>query len=61
MQELGLSNEDIPKFADPSHWLQYFPPLCKDDLQCMGLKVRHCSLVFTYSHQYTNNQAEVHD
>ncbi|KAL9971490.1 hypothetical protein ACROYT_G017659 [Oculina patagonica] len=39
MQSLGLSDEEIRKFADADHWLQYFPPLAKSDLQSMGLKV----------------------
>lgn len=32
------------RFADADHWLQYFPPLAKSDLQCMGLKVGQQSI-----------------
>lgn len=38
MQSIGLENEDIKKFADPMHWLAYFPPHAKGDLSAMGLK-----------------------
>ena len=39
MKALGLPDEEIKNFADPTHWLGYFPPWCKKDLQSMGLKV----------------------
>ncbi|XP_027036668.1 leucine--tRNA ligase, cytoplasmic-like isoform X1 [Pocillopora damicornis] len=39
MQSLGLSDEEIKKFAEADYWLHYFPPLAKSDLQNMGLKV----------------------
>ena len=32
------------RFADADHWLEYFPPLAKSDLQCMGLKVGQQSI-----------------
>ncbi len=41
MQSLGIKEEDIPKFADPKHWLQYFPPRAVQDLRSMGLKVEY--------------------
>ena len=34
-----MKDEDIKEFSDPAHWLSYFPPHCKADLQRMGLKV----------------------
>ncbi|KAM3364414.1 hypothetical protein ACQJBY_014639 [Aegilops geniculata] len=37
MRGFGLSNEEIAKFQDPSHWLTYFPPLAKEDLKAFGL------------------------
>lgn len=40
MQSLHLSDEEIKKFADPLHWLQYFPPLTKEDLKLMGIRVK---------------------
>jgi len=39
MQSLGLDDAEIAEFADPQHWLQYFPPHCVEDLKLMGLKV----------------------
>ncbi|CAB3401861.1 unnamed protein product [Caenorhabditis bovis] len=39
MQSLGLSDDEIRKFADPLHWLYYFPPHCIADLKKMGIKV----------------------
>lgn len=39
MQSLGMSDEEIREFADPNHWLYYFPPHCITDLKKMGLKV----------------------
>jgi len=39
MQMLGIEDQDIPPFADPSHWLEYFPPLGKQDLQLFGASV----------------------
>jgi leucyl-tRNA synthetase len=39
MKNLGLSDEEIKEFADPAHWLTYFPRLAIDDLKCMGTKV----------------------
>jgi leucyl-tRNA synthetase len=26
MEQIGVPREDIHKFADPLHWLTYFPP-----------------------------------
>lgn len=39
MQSLGLADEDIRKFADPAHWLEYFPPLARQDLTLLGMHV----------------------
>eukprot|EP00058_Branchiostoma_floridae_P025970 XP_002611460.1 hypothetical protein BRAFLDRAFT_63907 [Branchiostoma floridae] len=39
MQSLGLKDEEIKNFAEAAYWLEYFPPLAKQDLQSMGLKV----------------------
>lgn len=40
MQSLGLHDEEIKKFADPQHWLEYFPPLAIQDLKNLGVHVR---------------------
>ena len=41
---MDIDREEVPKFVDPVHWLQYFPPLAKQDLIEMGVKVdwRRC-------------------
>ncbi|CAH1173802.1 unnamed protein product [Phaedon cochleariae] len=37
MRSLGLSDEEIPNFADALYWLDYFPPRAVDDLNRFGL------------------------
>ncbi|KAM5168562.1 leucine--tRNA ligase, cytoplasmic [Callospermophilus lateralis] len=39
MKSLGLSDEEIEKFSEAEHWLDYFPPLAIQDLKRIGLKV----------------------
>ncbi|CAF2777378.1 unnamed protein product [Rotaria sp. Silwood2] len=40
MRSLGIeTDEEIKEFANAQHWLTYFPPLVKHDLESMGLKV----------------------
>ena len=39
MKSLGLQDEEIKLFADPKHWLGYFPALAYQDLTSMGVKV----------------------
>uniref|UniRef100_A0A8D0DXC2 Leucine--tRNA ligase, cytoplasmic n=1 Tax=Salvator merianae TaxID=96440 RepID=A0A8D0DXC2_SALMN len=39
MKSLGLSDEEIMKFSEAEHWIDYFPPLAVQDLKSMGLKV----------------------
>lgn len=29
MESIGVPREEVKKFADPYHWLSYFPPICK--------------------------------
>jgi leucyl-tRNA synthetase len=38
MKDLGLTDEEIPKFADDNYWLDYFPEHTIKDLKFMGLK-----------------------
>jgi len=40
MESLGLSAEEIKKFADAAYWLNYFPPIAMKDLKSIGLHVR---------------------
>ncbi|GFS89453.1 leucine--tRNA ligase, cytoplasmic [Nephila pilipes] len=39
MKTLGLSDDEIKKFAEVEYWLKYFPPLAIQDLKSMGVKV----------------------
>lgn len=39
LRMLHVPEEEIPRFADPMHWLRYFPPLGKADLQAFGVAV----------------------
>ncbi|KAG0054247.1 cytosolic leucyl tRNA synthetase [Gryganskiella cystojenkinii] len=39
MEQIGVPREDIHKFADPQHWLTYFPPIGKDDTKKIGYKI----------------------
>ena len=39
MLSMGIPKEDIHKFSDSSYWLEYFPPLCKEDLIGFGCRI----------------------
>uniref|UniRef100_A0A7G3ARE6 leucine--tRNA ligase n=1 Tax=Lutzomyia longipalpis TaxID=7200 RepID=A0A7G3ARE6_LUTLO len=39
MQSLGLSDDEIAKFAESEHWLEYFPPFAIEDLTKLGVHV----------------------
>ncbi|ORM40002.1 Leucine--tRNA ligase [Babesia sp. Xinjiang] len=39
MRHMGISDKEIPKFADPQHWLTYFSPLAVQDLRRFGTSV----------------------
>ena len=36
---IGVPREEIKEFADPIHWLQYFPPIAKEDMNDLGARV----------------------
>ncbi|PHH69050.1 hypothetical protein CDD82_107 [Ophiocordyceps australis] len=36
MKSIGIPQQDIHQFADPQHWLKFFPPLAIRDLKSMG-------------------------
>ena len=42
MHSLGLKDEEIKLFADPQHWLDYFPPQAIQDLKSIGMHVSDC-------------------
>lgn len=39
MLALGIPREEIRQFANPQHWLSFFPPLCKRDCSSLGLRI----------------------
>ena len=39
MKASGVEDSEILSFADPVHWLEYFPPLAKRDVTAMGCQV----------------------
>lgn len=39
MLQLGLTKEEVAAFADPQHWLEYFPPLVQRDVTAFGGRV----------------------
>eukprot|EP00163_Fabomonas_tropica_P004027 TRINITY_DN13584_c0_g1_i1.p1 TRINITY_DN13584_c0_g1~~TRINITY_DN13584_c0_g1_i1.p1 ORF type:complete len:1084 (+),score=415.30 TRINITY_DN13584_c0_g1_i1:23-3253(+) len=39
MSSLGIEDSEIPRFADPQYWLDYFPPYGVEDLKQFGIGV----------------------
>jgi leucyl-tRNA synthetase len=39
MKSMGVPDDQIAKFADAKHWLNYFPPIGKTDLARLGMKI----------------------
>jgi leucyl-tRNA synthetase len=39
LKEFGVPEKDIPKFAKPEHWIEYFVPRYRDDLTAAGLSI----------------------
>lgn len=39
LELIGVPREEIKQFADPIHWLEYFPPIAKEDLTGLGARV----------------------
>merc|ERR1719445_1562916 len=39
MKSLGMTDQEIAKFASADYWLEYFPPHCIEDCKKMGLHV----------------------
>ncbi|KAI1002031.1 Leucine--tRNA ligase, cytoplasmic [Podosphaera aphanis] len=39
MRAIGIPIEEIHLFANPHHWLEYFPPLCERDLTNFGCRI----------------------
>ncbi|TFY79564.1 hypothetical protein EWM64_g4448, partial [Hericium alpestre] len=39
MESIGVPREEIKKFADPYHWLEYFPPIAIADHHSLGTRI----------------------
>lgn len=39
MQSMGVALEEIQRFADPSYWIHYWPPIATNDLKRLGAHV----------------------
>lgn len=39
LSQVGVDKQEIPKFADPTYWLEYFPPIGQRDLENFGVGV----------------------
>ncbi|KAL9113198.1 MAG: hypothetical protein Q9227_002533 [Pyrenula ochraceoflavens] len=39
MLALGIPREEIHKFSDANYWLEYFPPICENDLDSLGARI----------------------
>ncbi|RZC62616.1 hypothetical protein C5167_024396, partial [Papaver somniferum] len=61
MKEYGLSDAEISKFQDPSHWLIYFPHVAKEDLKAFGLGFDwRRSFITTYMNRYYDSFVRWH-
>ncbi|RKP32709.1 leucyl-tRNA synthetase [Metschnikowia bicuspidata] len=53
MMQLGLQREEVAAFADPQHWLNYFPHLVRRDVNAFGGRVDwRRSMVTTPANSY---------
>lgn len=39
LESMGIPRSEVAKFADPIHWLYFFPPLAEEDLKALGVGV----------------------
>ncbi len=39
MRAMGFSDEEIKKFEEPKHWVEFFPVQAKKDLEAMGFSI----------------------
>ena len=59
--ELGVTEEDIPKFENPEFWLEYFPPFSQEDLEKLGINIDfRRSFITTDKQKYYDKFIEWH-
>lgn len=39
MELIGVPRDEIKKFADPAHWMEFFPPIAKEDCNALGARI----------------------
>lgn len=39
MELLGIPRNEIKQFADPIHWMKYFPPIAQQDCNAVGARI----------------------
>lgn len=39
MRQLEIPDDEIPKFANPNYWMEFFPPLAQEDLTGLGFQI----------------------
>ncbi|RKP15315.1 hypothetical protein BJ684DRAFT_18358 [Piptocephalis cylindrospora] len=47
MRSVGVPEAELAKFADPHHWLTYFPALAFEDTQLLGCKIDYRRSFYT--------------
>ena len=56
---MGIKHAEIPKFTDPIHWVEYFPPEGRKSLTKFGVHVDHSrSFITTDLNPYYNSFIE---
>ncbi|CAD8130498.1 unnamed protein product [Paramecium sonneborni] len=59
--QVGIKQEEIPKFTDPYYWIRFFPSLVKEDLISFGCSVDwRRSFITTDENLYFNSFIEWH-
>jgi len=57
--QLGIAEEEIPKFKDAKYWLEYFPPKGQQDLKDFGISADwRRSFITTSVNPYYNSFIE---
>ncbi len=56
---VGVPRDEIKQFADPYHWLHYFPPIAKQDLNGLGARIDWRRQFLTSAHQSKNAKAKL--
>ena len=48
---IGVPKNEIKQFADPYHWLHFFPPIAREDLDALGARIDWRRQFLTSAHQ----------